>query len=146
MSRVAAADAADGDHGRFAAELARVAARTLPELAGAERHQAIAALDQFLAAPSPSRYLAAARTLADCRRATRARRLGESLAVKAHARALGRLRELPFLDDETSAALESLPIDIASGRRLLALAALLDAHAGLAARVRQADALRAPIR
>jgi hypothetical protein len=137
-----AADAAAlvADDGRLAARLATLAARAWPELVAETRPAAVAALDAFIAAPSPSRFVAAAHALAAAVRQSRAARFDARLGERRFRRGLERLDALPFVDDATRAALADQPHTGAAGRRLAALAALLEAHAELAARLRSADA------
>jgi hypothetical protein len=93
-----------------------------------------------VAAPAPSTFLAAARRLVDARRRRRASALSAALAERVFARGAARLAAVPFVDDALRATLLAQPHDGPTGRRLAALAALLEAHAELAARVRSADA------
>jgi hypothetical protein len=128
------------DAGRLASALAAVAAAVWPALDDDGRRDGADAVAGFVAAPTPSRMVAAARCLVEARRRRRAAALSAALAERVFARGAARLGEIAFLDDATRAALLAQPHDGAAGRRLAALAALLEAHAELAARVRSADA------
>ncbi|MGZ3438860.1 MAG: hypothetical protein ACXVDD_05070 [Polyangia bacterium] len=128
------------DVARLAAALATLAARTWPALAPAARARSLPALDDFVTRPSPSRFVAAARALADAGRRTRGERLDLLLGARTFARGAARLAEVEFVPDETRAQLVAQAHDAATGRRLGVLAVLLDAHAELAARLRGADA------
>lgn len=133
------------DAARLGAALATLAERTWPALSPDARTGTLPALDAFITAPSPSRFLVAARALADARRRSRGERIDLLLAERTFARGAARLAAVSFLDDETRAALVDQPHQAAAGRRLGALAALLDAHAELAARLRGADAAHVTI-
>jgi hypothetical protein len=128
------------DTPRLADRLATLATRAWPELAEETRPAAVVALDAFLTAPSPSRFVAATRALVEARRRSRAARFDVILGERRFRRGTERLEALPFVDEATRAALTAQPHTGAAGRRLAALAALLDAHAELAARLRSADA------
>lgn len=130
---------------RLAATLATLAERAWPELLPDTRPDAVVALDAFVAAPSPSRFVAAARALAEARRQSRRLRLDTLLAERTFARGAARLSSVPFVDEATRAALLAQPHTAGAGRRLATLAALLDAHAELAARLRSADAAHVTI-
>jgi hypothetical protein len=125
---------------RLAARLATLATRVWPELAPETRATAVVALDAFIATPSPSRFVAATRALADARRRSRAARFDALLGERRFRRGAARLDAVAFVDDGTRIALAAQPHTAAAGRRLATLAALLDAHAELAARLRSADA------
>jgi hypothetical protein len=103
---------------------------------------ALAAIDDFVATPSPSRYLRAARLLTAAARAARAARLDATFAGRAFDHGLARLQALPYLDAARAADLAATPLDPRAGHRLTALAMLLEAHHELAARVRRVDADR----
>lgn len=124
------------DVARLGGALATLAVRTWPALSAQARADLLPALDAFVAGPSPSRLVAAARALAEARRRTRGARLDALLGERVFARGAARLAKVPFVDEETRAQLTAQPHDAAAGRRLAVLAALLDAHAELAARLR----------
>lgn len=128
------------DTARLGSALATLAARSWPSLSPEARAGVLPALDAFVEAPSPSRMLAAARTLADARRRCRLLRIDALLGERVFARGAVRLAGVGFVGDELRAQLVTQPHDAATGRRLAVLAALLDAHAELAARLRGADA------
>ena len=128
------------DAARLGGALATLALRTWPSLSADGRAAVLPALDAFVAAPSPSRLVAAARALRDARRRTRGARIDALLGERVFARGVARLGAVRFLDDSTRAQLVDQPREAAAGRRLGVLAALLDAHAELAARLRGADA------
>ena len=128
------------DAARLGGALAKLAVRNWPLLSGEARAAVLPAFDAFLAGPSPSRMLAATRALAEARRRTRGARIDAILGERVFARGAARLGEVSFLDEPARAALVAQPHDAATGRRLAVLAALLDAHAELAARLRSADA------
>ena len=133
------------DAARLGVALARLATRTWPALSADARAGALPVLDAFVTTPSPARFAAAARALADARRRARHERLDALLGERTFARGLERLAAVPFVDDDTRAQLAAQPHDAATGRRLAVLAALLDAHAELAARLRSADAAHVTI-
>jgi len=128
------------DTARLGAALATLAVRTWPALSVEARARVLPALDAFVATPSPARMVAAARALAEARRRTRGARIDALLGERVFARGVARLAEVAAVDDEARAQLLAQPHDAAAGRRLAVLAALLDAHAELAARLRSADA------
>jgi hypothetical protein len=128
------------DVARLGGALATLAVNAWPALSADARAEVLPALDAFVEAPSPSRLVAAVRALADARRRTRGARLDALLGERVFARGAARLADVACLDEETHAELTAQPHDAAAGRRLAVLAALLDAHAELAARLRGADA------
>ncbi len=140
--------AAAGPLGPHAARLARTlhrdALRTFRELTPAAMPPLYPPLDAFLAQPTPSHYLAAARCLAAARRDARQSHSHSALAKRSFARGIERLRALPFVDASVPGRLSHLPVDSCAGQRLCALAALLEAHQELAARVRKEPASIAP--
>jgi hypothetical protein len=103
---------------------------------------ALAALDPFLAAPGPATFLRAVRGLLEAERDARLAPSSSPLAARSRDRALARAVAFPALDDATRALLKLLPADARAGSRLTALAALLEAHAELADRVREHDQRR----
>lgn len=125
---------------RLALALARVVVRVWPELDDEERADGAAAIDAFVAAPSPAQLVAATRILREARLRRRSAALTAQLGARTFARAVAKLDAVPFLDDELRATLTAQPADGPHGRRLSALADLLTAHAELAARLRAADA------
>ncbi|HEX4461827.1 MAG TPA: hypothetical protein VIA18_27795 [Polyangia bacterium] len=124
---------------RLATALAHLARRVWPALAPAERATATAAVDAFVAAPTPASFVAAARTLVRVRQARQTGALQEVWGERAFARAAAQLADLGFLDDALVAAVTAQPRDAAAGRRLSTLASLLLAHAELAARLRTTE-------
>jgi hypothetical protein len=127
---------------RLARALLVEAARALPSLDGDARGAALAAIDAFVAAPLPSRWLHATRLLRQLRRRARGERNVVTLAGRSFARGLERVRAEPLLDDDARQALAALTVDAGAGRRLEALASLIAAHQELAGRVRDGDATR----
>jgi hypothetical protein len=123
----------------LATALAHLARRVWPALAPAERATATAAVDAFVAAPTPASFVAAARTLVRVRQARQTGALQEVWGERAFARAAAQLADLGFLDDALVAAVTAQPRDAAAGRRLSTLASLLLAHAELAARLRTTE-------
>src|SRR6202012_3260479 len=105
---------------------------------------ATVAVDAFVDAPSPSSYLAAARTLVRARSARQTQALQEQWGERAFVRGAARLAGIGFVDAALQATLTAQPRDAAAGRRLATLAALLLAHAELAARLRSGEAGPAP--
>jgi hypothetical protein len=128
------------------AELARAllveAARVLPGLDGEAGSAALAEIDAFVAVPLPSRWLRATRTLREMGRRARGERNIAALARRSFDRGLARVGTVSVVGDAAREALSALPVDASSGRRLEALAALLEAHQEVAGRVREADATR----
>jgi len=102
------------------------------------------ALDGFLAEPIASRYLSAVRALAALSRLRRRSVELGRLARRALDFQLDRLGQLavPGVPVE---ALRALPADPRAGRRIQALAGLLEAHREIAQRVRAPERLRARI-
>jgi hypothetical protein len=101
----------------------------------------LAAIDGFLARPAPSTHLQAVRVLCDLRAHARRSRSRAELSVRARDRGLAMVSQVASGLAEDLAALEA---DSACGRRLEALATLLEAHQDLAARVRRAERARQP--
>ena len=97
-----------------------------------ERGSSLAALDDFLAAPGASRFVAAIRVLGAASREARLRHLRTDSAGRSHQRGLAALAAVPRLDPALLEALRSLPTDEQAGLRLGALAALASAHQELA--------------
>jgi hypothetical protein len=120
----------------LAAALLRDAIRLHRDVPEAAQTSSLAAIDAFLAAPSPSGYLRATREIRAALQRTRLEVSGRVLAQRQLDRALGQLETVPSLDADMRTQLASLPVDIRASRRLDALCALLSAHDELAARVR----------
>jgi hypothetical protein len=98
------------------------------------RGPALAALDDFLAAPAPASFLAAIRVLRAQSRRAIVETTGGATMRRAFTDGLAALRATsipPPLIDQLAQA----PLDARAGRRLLALAALARAYEELAARV-----------
>jgi hypothetical protein len=126
--------------GRLAASLLRKAIVALSELPADGRAEPLRALDAFIAAPGPSSYLRASCALRQARLDLRLSGLRERGAARSYLRGLDRLRAV---DAALAGELSSVPVDPASGARLGALAALVEAERELSERVAaQADALR----
>jgi hypothetical protein len=107
--------------------------RSVPE---AERVPALTAIDSFLSGPSPSRFLAAIRLLAQARRRLLIDRTASTTLQRARADGLSALRDVPGFPGHLVDRLEAtLPADPRSGRRLMALAALARSYQELAGRV-----------
>jgi hypothetical protein len=126
---------------KLARSLLRAALATLPLLEDEARQPAFAAIDEFLARPAPSTHLAAVRVLYELRAHARRSRGRVALAVRARDRGLEMVSQVASALADELGALEADP---ACGRRLEALAALLEAHQDLAARVRRAERARQP--
>jgi len=133
------------DVARLGGALATLAVRAWPALSAEARAHVLPALDAFVEAPSPSRLVAAVRAIGAASRRSRSARLDALLGERVFAHGAARLAEVAFLDEETRAQLTAQPHDGAAGRRLGVLAALLDAHAELAARLRGPQAGHVPI-
>lgn len=133
------------DAARLADALAALALPLWPTLDDDERRAGGAALAAFVSAPTAARFVAAARQLNQARRRRRALELDRALGERAFARGAARLAAVPFLDEATRATLVGGSRDAGAGRRLATLAALLDAHAELAARLRSVDAAHVPL-
>lgn len=121
--------------GRLAGDLLARAVRAFTALPESRRAACLAALDGFLARPGPASYLGAARVLEAEAGAFRLEQAGGRAAERSIQRGLERLAGALPADD--LALLGALPVghDLRAGRRLLALAALLEAHAELQGRV-----------
>ncbi len=165
MSQPAAHTGATAAGGPSPAPLARRLLRdaldTLATVAPSEREQTLAEVDQFLAQPSPARFLSAMRTLRQLRQAAALAHAHLSRAEKDFARGLETLRRelgaqladalaaLPLHDDSDDERAASSPAgrvrwpSAGAGVRLRSLALLLAAHHELSDRVAgRADALR----
>jgi len=126
-----------------AADSAALAAALLPRAIAAfaivppaERGPALGAIDQFLAAPSPSRFLRASRLLSEARRAARLNDAARTTVGRLFAEGMDQLRTVPGLPAEVVEQLAAdLPMDAHSGRRLGALATLLQGYEELLGRV-----------
>jgi hypothetical protein len=98
------------------------------------RGPALHALDQFLAAPSPAAFLAAARVLRDLRRASLIEATAGATIRRSFADGLAALGSAG-LPPELVERLAELPVEARAGQRLQALAALVRTHDELAGRV-----------
>ena len=118
----------------FAEALLHQVDRALASVPAAELEHALATVDAFLAAPRAETFLTATRAL----RLARARRASDTLTSlhddRIFRRGLEAMRALPGLDPEQAAALGDLPVDARTGKRLLALAQLIEAHLELSGR------------
>lgn len=122
--------------------LLREAGTILPALPPPHCDEPLAAIDEFVAAPRPWRFLRALRLL---RQALRDLRAGEAigdLQERSFQRGLERLSALTFIGPELAGALKALPRDPRAGVRLQGLAVLLEAHHELAGRIRQIEATK----
>lgn len=126
---------------KLAKSLLRAAMATLPLLDEEARPPALSAIDEFIAEPAPSTHLAAVRILAELRKSARQSQSRAALAVRARERGLEKVSQVA---GELAADLAALEADPACGRRLEALALLLQAHQELVARVRRAERARQP--
>jgi hypothetical protein len=127
----------DANHvSRMAATLFPLAVRLHRDVPAEAQTAALAALDGFLAQPSPSAFMRATRELRGAITAHRFSHATRALSGRAFGRALDRLNATDILDEERRGVLASLPVDVRAARRLDALAALLQAHDELATRVR----------
>ena len=131
---------------RLATTLARIARRVWPELDADERSEAGAAVDAFVDAPTPARFVAAARALIRARQSRHTEALRAVWGERAFTRAAAQLGDIRFVDEALLATLTAQPRDAAAARRLATLASLLLAHAELAARLRTPDLGPAPLR
>lgn len=127
------------DHCALARSLLRRAVAVFAVVPPAERGPALAALDDFLAAPGPATYLAATRVLVEARRARTLTQVRAAQADYARARGLDAVRR--ELGTATAEALAAAPSDERAGLRLRALTLLAAAHRELAERVAGSSAL-----
>jgi hypothetical protein len=126
-----------------AADAAALAAALLPRaivafavVPPADRGPALGAIDQFLAAPSPSRFLHASRLLNEARRVARLNDAARTTVGRLFAEGMDQLRAVPGLPADIVAQLAAdLPPDAHAGRRLGALATLLAGYEELLGRV-----------
>lgn len=126
-----------------AADAATYARRLVPQavaaftvVPAAERGPALAAIDRFLGAPSPTTFLAATRILRESERAAALARTGGATITRLLHEGAARLREVPgFPDDLVAELTRDLPRDPRAGRRLAALGELLGSYAELLGRV-----------
>lgn len=121
------------EHGALARELLRRALGVFAAVPPTDRGPALAAIDEFLAAPGPATYLAATRALVEARRARALSRVRAAQASYARARGLDAVRR--ELGSAAAEALAAAPTDERAGLRLRALTLLAAAHRELAERV-----------
>jgi hypothetical protein len=122
---------------------ARLAAALLPRAAAAlkvlpieERGIALAAIDQFLEAPTPARFLRAARELGQAHRTAALAAAAQPTVDRMFAEGITSLRGVPGIQSEVITQLEAyLPVDPRAGQRLTALALLLGSYEELVGRV-----------
>ena len=124
---------AAADWSALAGDLLRRARATFAMVPPDDRGPALAALDGFLAAPGPARYLTATRVLAEARRTRTLRQVRAAQSGYAMARGLDAVRR--ELGSAAAEALAEVPADPRAGLRLRALALLAAAHRELAERV-----------
>jgi hypothetical protein len=120
-------------HGVLARDLLRRACVAFACVPPQDRGPALTAVDEFLAAPGPATYLAAARILADARRKGVLRQARAAHAGYAMARGLDSVRR--ELGAAAAEVLAAVPKDDRAGLRLRALALLAAAHRELGERV-----------
>jgi hypothetical protein len=117
------------------------ARRVLPLLAQEDRGPSLAALDVFLAGPSPATFLGAMRVLGEARRhrllsrEIAAATPGEHPAQRSLTGGLVALRRIPSIPGGVLDRLADLPLEADTRQRLLALAALTRTYEELATRV-----------
>jgi hypothetical protein len=121
---------------KLAASLLEETLRLYRDVPEEGRAPSLQAIDFFLAAPSPSRFMRATRQIRAAVHRARLAASGNVLARRQLDRALSGLQEVPSLDADMRAQLQALPVDVQASRRLDALCALLSAHDELTARVR----------
>jgi hypothetical protein len=101
-----------------------------------DRGPALAAIDQFLALPSPASFLRASRQLNEARRAARLARAASTTLGRLFGEGMALMRTVPGLPAEVTQRLANdLPMDARSGRRLAALATMLKGYEELLGRV-----------
>lgn len=124
------------DATRLAAALLGAAKRTFHAVGrdGEARAAVATAVKTFTERPAPATYLAAVRALAGARRAAVLRRFDSATDERLFARGLEALRQVRGLDAPVIDRLAALPRDARSGRRLVALALLLETQLELAGR------------
>ena len=120
---------------RLSRALYAQATRTLPALFPDARASSLAAIDRYVRSPSPSTFVAAARTLATALRQQNMGALSGDATRRRFQRGLLAVSTVPGLDAALADELSSLPLDQRAGRRLEALAALLTTHHELTCRV-----------
>jgi hypothetical protein len=121
---------------QLAAALLQETLRLYRDVPEESRAPSLKAVDFFLAAPSPSRFLKATREIRAAIHRARLSSSGNVLARRQLDRALEGLASMSSLDEDMRAQLQALPVDVQASRRLDALCALLSAHDELTARVR----------
>lgn len=129
-------------HASLARHLLPLAAAALSATREEERSPLLAALDAFLAAPSPSRFLAAWRTLSAAQDRGASARLRLAADERALPFARDRVARSGVLSRHAAEALQGIPADGATAARLRALVLLVEARAELAGRVEAAVAER----
>jgi hypothetical protein len=130
-SSVAATDVA-----ALARALLPRAVATLRTLPADARGPSLAALDGFLAAPGPASFLRAARQLKEAQQAAAVAKHGRSSLDRLLAEGATRLAAVPGLPAAIAKEIIStLPLDARAGRRLTAVALLLETYEELQSRV-----------
>jgi hypothetical protein len=119
---------------RYAVALLGQVRHALRSVPPADLGEAFAALDGFVATPRGDTYLAAVRALRAARARQASARLRGLHAGYLFRRGLEAVRALPGAGPGHAEILADLPMDARTGRRLLALAQLLEAHAELSGR------------
>lgn len=136
MSAAAAAAAPATDTAVFARALLPRAVAAFSVVPPEDRGPALAAIDQFLARPSPASFLRAARQLNEARRAARLARAASTTVGRLFGEGITMMRSVPGLPAEVTQQLANdLPMDGRSGRRLAALATMLKGYEELLGRV-----------
>jgi hypothetical protein len=124
------------DVAAYAAALLPRAIAALEVVPDADRGAALAALDQFLTAPGPAAFLRAIRVLDQARRTARLNQAARTTVGRLFDEGMDLLRAVPGLPAEVTAQLAAdLPVDARAGRRLTALATLLQGYEELLGRV-----------
>jgi len=116
------------------------AAHVFPTITEEALDPALAAVDTFVAAPSPASYLVAVRALRTASGTRPRHTVAVRLSTQRVARARGTLATLPRLDPSLLVGLQDLPVDSRAGARLHALACLLGTWTELAGRAEAASA------
>ena len=134
MTTVAPSDVSD------VALLARAllprAISALRSLAPEERGPSLLAIDRFLAAPGPANFLAATRQLKEAQQAAALAKHGRGSLDRLFAEGATRLRSVPGLPAAIASEITAnLPLDARAGRRLAAVAMLLESFEELQSRV-----------
>jgi hypothetical protein len=116
----------------LAGALLRRAVATFRVVPPEQREPALAAIDAFLADPTPARLVASSAVLGAVRRAAESKAARATIARHGFERGLASISAVPGVPEAIVQALQNVVVDARTGARLEAIAALLIAHRELA--------------